>query len=145
MIMSPIKSLLILSLILVTINGFSQRKTQEQKEKENNKVELYTPEEKDNLQDFYAEEVDKMKLSEEERDEYYSTLLFYTHSMSRLDDKDKGYTQSEILEKFNTLHFKMNEKMKTLLKPEQYVIHLETFNRIIYSVSRKTSLFNQKE
>ncbi len=143
--MNPLKSILLLSLILVTINGFSQKKTQKQKEREKNKVELYTPEEKDNLQDFYAEEVDKMKLSEEERDEYYSTLLFYTHSMSRLDDKDKDYTQAEILEKFNILHFKMNEKMKILLTPEQYVIHLETFNRIIYSVSRKTSLFNQKK
>ena len=38
----------------------------------------------------------------------------------------------------------MNEKMKALLTPEQYVIHLETFNKILYSVSRKTSLFNQK-
>ncbi|WP_298551559.1 hypothetical protein [uncultured Algibacter sp.] len=143
--MSPLKSFLILSLILVTINGFSQQKTQKQKEREKNKVELYTPEEKDNLQEFYAEEVDKMKLSEEERDEYYNILLFYTHSMSRLDDKDKNYTQTEILDKFNTLHFKMNEKMKVVLTPEQYVIHLETFNKIIYSVSRKTSLFNQKK
>ncbi len=142
--MSPLKSILALSLILVTINGFSQQKTQEQKEREKNKVELYTPKETDNLQRFYAEEVDKMKLSEEDRDEYYNTLLFYTYSMSRLDDKDKDYTQAEILEKFNTLHLKMNEKMKALLTPEQYVIHLETFNRIIYSVSRKTSLFNQK-
>ncbi|WP_346880873.1 hypothetical protein [uncultured Algibacter sp.] len=142
--MSPLKSILVLCLILVTLNGFSQQKTKKQIEREKNKVELYTSEEKDNLQDFYAEEVDKMKLSEEKRDEYYSTLLFYTHSMSRLDDKDKDYTQAEILEKFNKLHFEMNEKMKALLTPEQYVIHLETFNRIIYSVSRKTSVFNQK-
>ncbi|MFI1743087.1 hypothetical protein [Thalassobellus sediminis] len=143
--MSLLKPILTLSLIFVTLNAFSQQKTEKQKEREKNKVELYTPEEKDNLQEFYAEEVDKMKLSEEERDEYYNILLFYTHSMSRLDDKDKNYTQTEILDKFNTLHFKMNEKMKVLLTPEQYVIHLETFNRIIYSVSRKTSLFNQKK
>ncbi|TXG39228.1 hypothetical protein [Seonamhaeicola maritimus] len=143
--MSPLKSILALSLILVTINGFSQQKTQEQKEREKNKVELYTPEEKDNLQNFYAEEVNKMKLSEEIKSEYYNILLFYTHSMSRLDDKDKDYTQEEISGKFNILHFKMNEKMKALLTPEQYVIHLETFNKILYSVSRKTSLFNQKK
>ncbi|GAA4268347.1 hypothetical protein [Hyunsoonleella aestuarii] len=142
--MSLTRSFLTLTLILVTINGFSQQKTQEQKEREKSKVELYTPEEKDNLQNFYAEEVNKMKLSEEIKSEYYNILLFYTHSMSRLDDKDKDYTQEEISEKFNILHFKMNEKMKALLTPEQYVIHLETFNKILYSVSRKTSLFNQK-
>ncbi len=138
--MIPFKKVLTFSLILLTTLGFSQEISQKQKEREQKKVTIFTPEEKDNLQRFYAEEVDKMKLSDEKRDEYYNILLFHTHEMSRLDDKDKDYTEAEITEKFNISHDKMNVKMKTLLTPKQYVIHLESFSKIIYSVNRKKEL-----
>ncbi|TGV03525.1 hypothetical protein [Flavivirga rizhaonensis] len=136
---------LTLCLILIATSGFSQKITEEQKEKEKNKVKIFTSEENDNLQRFYYEEVNKMKLSEEKREEYYNTLLFYTHSMSRLDDKDKNYTEKEMTEKFNELHDAMNTKMKALLTPEQYVIHLETFGKIMYSVNQKKKLKNTEK
>ncbi len=138
--MTPFKIVLTFSLILVTTLGFSQKMSQKQKEREQNKVNIHTSKENDNLQRFYAEEVDKMRLSDEKREEYYNILLSHTYDMSRLDDKDKDYTETEITEKFNAVIDKMNIKMKELLTPEQYVMHLETFSKIIYSVNRKRAL-----
>ncbi len=138
--MTPFKIVLTFSLILVTTLGFSQKMSQKQKEREQNKVNIHTSKENDNLQRFYAEEVDKMGLSDEKREEYYNILLSHTYDMSRLDDKDKDYTETEITEKFNAVIDKMNIKMKELLTPEQYVMHLETFSKIIYSVNRKRAL-----
>ena len=60
--------------------------------------------------------------------------------MARLNDKDKDFTEEEITVKFNALTDKMNAKMKAMLKPEQYVMHLETFNKILYSVDRKKEM-----
>lgn len=142
--MQGLKQFFVLSFLLISISGFSQQLTEKQKEREQNKVHIFTSEEKDNLQRFYAEEVDKMNLSEEKKEEYYNILLSHTYDMSRLDDKDKDLTETEITKKFNMLHDKMNAKMKALLTPEQYLIHLETFNKILYSVNRKKELKNIK-
>ncbi|MDO5979544.1 hypothetical protein [Flavivirga spongiicola] len=143
--MLSFKTFLTFSLILITTVGFSQQMSQKQKEKEQNKVKIFTSEENDNLQRFYNEEVNKMKLSKEEREKYYDILLYHTYDMSRLDDKDKNYTETEITEKFNTIIDKMNAKMKALLTPDQYIMHLEIFGKIIYSVNRKKDLDKNKE
>ncbi len=128
-----------LSFLLLTISSFSQQLSEKQKERENNKVKIHNSEENDNLQGFYHEEVSKMKLSESKEETYYEVLLSHTFDMSRLDDKDKDYTKEEIRNKFNGLVNKMNAKMKELLTPEQYIIHLETFSKIVYSVNRKNN------
>lgn len=135
--MKSFKELFVLAFLLLTSSSFSQQTTNKQKESEQRKVNIFTSEEKDNLQVFYTQQVDKMKLSEDKREAYYNILLFHTHQMSRLDDKDKDYTDAEITEKFNSSQDRMNEKMKLLLTPEQYVMHLEAFSKIIYSVNRK--------
>jgi hypothetical protein len=137
-----ITKLFILSVIsVISFNNLNAQKLNaEQKERENNKVNIFSSEEKDNLQQFYTDEVNKMKLSDEKREEYYNILLFHTYDMSRLDDKDKDYSENEINKKFNNILDTMNSKMKAFLTPEQYVLHLETFSKIIYSVNRKKSL-----
>ncbi len=140
-----IKTILTFSLILLTTVGFSQQASQNRKEKEQKKVKIFTSEENDNLQRFYYEEVDKMKLSKAEREKYYNILLYHTYDMSRLDDKDKDYTETEITEKFNTIVDKMNAKMKAWLTADQYVMHLEIFGKIVYSVNRKRDLNKNKE
>lgn len=127
---------------LLAICVFSQENGAKQNEKNQHKVNIFTSEEKDALQNFYADEVNKMKMSDEKEEEYYNILLYHTYSMSRLDDKDKGYSENEITKKFNILQGKMNTKMKALLSQEQYVIHLETFSKILYSVNRKRNLRN---
>ena len=134
------KLLFVLTFLTVSISSFSQELTEKQKERKNNKVEIFTSEERDNLQRFYYDEVNKMGLSDKEREEYYEVLLYHVFEMARLNDKDKDFTEEEITVKFNALTDKMNAKMKAMLKPEQYVMHLETFNKILYSVDRKNKM-----
>lgn len=134
---NPYKVVLISGFLLSTLSGFSQQITKKQKEREQNKVEIYTSEEKDNLQRLFNDEVKKMKLTEAEESNYYETLVFYTYDISRLDDKDKDFTEEERREKFNTIINKMNAKMKALLTPKQYLMHLENFGKILYSVNQK--------
>ena len=134
------KLLFVLTFLTVSISSFSQELTEKQKERKNNKVEIFTSEERDNLQRFYYDEVNKMGLSDKEREEYYEVLLYHVFEMARLNDKDKDFTEEEISVKYNELTDKMNGKMKAMLKPEQYVMHLETFNKILYSVDRKNKM-----
>ena len=141
------KTLFLLTVIcFISFNSlYAQKLTAKQKEKEQNKVKIFTSEENDNLQRFYHEEVDKMKLPNEDKEKYYDILLYHTYDMSRLDDKDKDYTETEITQKFNVILDKMNAKMKALLTPSQYIMHLEIFGKIVYSVNRKRDMKKNKE
>ena len=78
-----------------------------------------------------------MNLSEKEESNYYQTLVFYTYDMARLNDKDKGLSSEEIRTKLDELVNKMNSEMKSMLNTEQYIIHLETFNKVLSSIYHK--------
>ena len=123
--------------VLFSCSLSAQTLTAKQKEREKNKVEIYSAEERDNLQRYYHEEVKKMNLSEKEESNYYETLVSYTYDMARLNDKDKGLNSEEIKTKLDGLVTKMNSEMKSMLSTEQYIIHLETFNRVLTSIYHK--------
>lgn len=123
--------------VLFSCSLSAQTLTAKQKEREKNKVEIYSAEERDNLQRYYHEEVKKMNLSEKEESNYYETLVSYTYDMARLNDKDKGFNSEEIKTKLDGLVTKMNSEMKSMLSTEQYIIHLETFNRVLTSIYHK--------
>ena len=72
--MKSFKVLLTFAFLFLTASSFSQQMTEKQKEREQNKVNIFTSEEKSNLQRFYADEVTKMKLSEEKREKYYNYI-----------------------------------------------------------------------
>ena len=123
--------------VLFSCSLSAQTLTAKQKEREKNKVEIYSAEERDNLQRYYHEEVKKMNLSEKEEYNYYETLVSYTYDMARLNDKDKGLNSEEIKTKLDGLVTKMNSEMKSILSTEQYIIHLETFNKVLTSIYHK--------
>lgn len=123
--------------VLFSCSLSAQTLTAKQKEREKNKVEIYSAEERDNLQRYYHEEVKKMNLSEKEESNYYETLVSYTYDMARLNDKDKGLNSEEIKTKLDGLVTKMNSEMKSILSTEQYIIHLETFNKVLTSIYHK--------
>lgn len=123
--------------VLFSCSLSAQTLTAKQKEREKNKVEIYSAEERDNLQRYYHEEVKKMNLSEKEESNYYETLVSYTYDMARLNDKDKGLNSEEIKTKLDGLVTKMNSEMKSMLSTEQYIIHLETFNKVLTSIYHK--------
>ncbi|WP_109436605.1 hypothetical protein [Aquimarina sp. AU119] len=125
-------------LLLVCLSTFGQTQEEKQIERQKNKVEIFTSGERDNLQFFFKEQVDKMKLTEELRDDYYGIILYYTNKMGRIGDKKKGYTEAEIKTKFDAMVIQLNDEVKEILTKEQYQIHRESFSKIV------TSVYNRK-
>ena len=124
----------------LSMNG--QEMTQKQKEYEKNKVEIFTLEERDNIQMWVQEEVEKMGLSEEEISEYNNILLYYLGKIRRFDDKDKGNSKEEILQKLDQLIIKQNEDVKEILSEEQYKMHLEFYDKMTLMMKNRIAEFD---
>ena len=120
----------------------AQEMTQKQKEYEENKVEIFTLEERDNIQMWVQEEVEKMGLSEEEISEYNNILLYYLGKIRRFDDKDKGNSKEEILQKLDQLIIKQNEDVKEILSEEQYKMHLEFYDKMTLMMKNRIAEFD---
>ena len=124
------KYLLVL-LILISITSFGQTKDLENIDTAAADQErLFTPKDKDFLQLWYFDQVLKMKLAEDERYEYLGLLTYYTHKMGRLSLPKYEYTDLEMKERFDELVVRLNDEMKDYLSTVNYIIHVESFNKI---------------
>ncbi len=121
-------------LLLVFISAFGQTQKEKQQGRQNSKVEIFTSVEKDNLQAFVAEQVDKMELSEDLRDDYFMIIGYHTNKIARLDDKDAELTEKEVITKFHEMLKKLDIDVKEILTEEQFKIHQESFGKIVTSV-----------
>jgi hypothetical protein len=91
-------------------------------------VVIFTPDEKDNLQMWFIEEVNKLKFTEEELDEYDGVIFYYIVRIARLDDLDKGYTKEEFKQELNKLLDKQNTELQEMLTEERFKIHTEIYS-----------------
>ena len=123
-------------IVLISIPLSSQTNTQ-QLDREKEKVMIFTPEERANLQLWFYEQTQKMGLSEETNAEYERIFYDHIYEMSRLNDKDNTLNNNQIRGGFDDIVKKMNVLMKELLTEEQYVQHLENFGEIVRSAYRK--------
>lgn len=122
------KYILFLNILLCfNLNAFAQEKTADENPFETEII--FSSQDKDNLQFWHYEQVLKMKLNEEGRDNYLSLLNYYTYKMSRLGLKKYGYTEAERKMKFDKLVDALNADMKDLLSPANYGIHKESFKK----------------
>ncbi|KAA1244442.1 hypothetical protein [Aquimarina sp. RZ0] len=121
-------------LLLTSLATFSQTQKEKQQERQKNKVEIFSSKEKDNLQVFVAEEVGKMKLSEDLQDDYYMIIGYHTNKMSRLDDKDAQLTEKEVISRFKQMIKDLETDVKEILTKDQFTIHQESFSKIVTSV-----------
>jgi len=119
----------------ITVSG--QTLTEKQKEREKNKVEIYTSDEKDNIQMWFYNKTNEMNLSKPVRDQYNQIITDNIFDMRRLNDKDKDYTQDEINIKFDKLVEKTNASVKPILTNEQYEMHLENFGKLMHEAKTK--------
>ncbi|MBG6133367.1 hypothetical protein IWQ47_004706 [Aquimarina sp. EL_43] len=126
----------ILLLMFISVSAQTQKEKEQPGEK--NKTEIFTSGEKDNLQFFFKEQVDKMKLSEDLSNDYYGIILYYSNKMGRIGNKDKGYTEAEKKTKFDAMVIQLNDEVKEILTKEQYQMHKENYGKII------TSVYNRK-
>lgn len=121
--MTIFKYLLLFTFVFTFVNVQSQTMTKKERA-----VVIFTPEEKDNLQMWFHEEVNKMKFTEEELDEYYGVIFYYIVRISRLDDLDKGYTKEEFKQELNKLLETQNMELQEMLTEERFKIHTEIYS-----------------
>lgn len=117
-------------LTAIGLQAQQSKMSAKQLEREKNKVEIFTPAEKDNIQRWFYEQTNSMNLSEEVSAEYSATLVYYTYDMRRLNDKDQNRTHEEVLADFVKLFDRANEAVKPLLTDAQYKLHLEYFTKV---------------
>ncbi|WP_297706452.1 hypothetical protein [uncultured Eudoraea sp.] len=135
--MTQIKIVLCITCLLM----FSNIKAQELS-KEERKVEIFSSEEKDNLQLWFQDEAKRMDLNEEEMSQYSSIIVYYVAKIARLDDKDKDYSPERFKKELNSLLAKQDEELKELLTPEQFEIHKEIYGEFLRSAYRRWGIKN---
>ena len=130
--------------IILCITGlliFSNIKAQELS-KEERKVEIFSSEEKDNLQLWFRDEVKSMNLNEEEMSQYSSIIVYYVAKIARLDDKDKDYSEERFKKELNNLLAKQDKELEDLLTPEQFDIHKEIYGEFLRSAYKRWGITN---
>ena len=129
--------LFILSLVFVIPSVFAQEYSKAER-----KVQIFTPEEKDNLQMWFHREIYKMDFTEEELDQYYAVIFYYIAKISRLDDLDKGYTKEEFKVELNKLLAKQDIDLKEMLTEERYKIHVEIYDVFLSAAYERWGITN---
>ena len=122
--------------LLVFVVGSGSAIAQQVKE-DDNKVQIFTYEEKANLQNWYREEAKRMQLTEEEEADYSSILVYYVAKIARLDDKDQMFTKEEFKKELNKYLVKQEAELKEILSPEQFEIHQEIYAEFMRSAKRR--------
>jgi flagellar biosynthesis regulator FlbT len=116
--MTRIKLVLCITGLLI----FSNIKAQELS-KEERKVQIFSSEEKDNLQ--------------QEMSQYSSIIVYYIAKISRLDDMDKEYSEERFKKELNSLLAKQDKELEDLLTPEQFEIHKEIYGEFLRSAYKR--------
>lgn len=130
---------LLASICLLSVNLiFSQNPETKEMKRQAAKVDtLYTVDERANIERWFYDRVNEMNLKTDVREDYDRIVYSYIYDMSRLNDKDKSYTNQEVHEKFDMLIGKMNGELKAILTDDQYINHLENFGQIQRSVYKR--------
>lgn len=122
---------------LIFLFGFIAAANGQQGPEEDVRVRLFTQEERDNLQLWYHEGLQKMGLSEETEARYQSILTYYAVKMARLDDKDQEWTPEQFKAKVKEYQTKQESEVRAILTPEQYEMHEEIYGEFLRSVYRR--------
>ncbi|WP_274476045.1 hypothetical protein [Mangrovimonas aestuarii] len=122
-------------LVCIASNGMSQ--TQKQLEREKNKVEIFSWEEKDNIQFWLHDQIQSMNLSDEVEEAYINVLITYRPKMRRLNDRDMGLSKDEIRTEFDALVKKMNIDISKLLTDEQFSEHMNMMDKLLEAIHRR--------
>lgn len=137
--MTTQRTFTLMLLMLIATNIYSQTtKMTSKSERVARKIDtVFTVEERANIELWFYDRVNAMKLSDDTREEYDRIVYSYIYDMSRLNDKDKDYSREEIHERFDGLVEKMNNELKQLLTTDQYINHLENFGAVVRNIYNK--------
>ena len=128
--------ILLSTLFLLALNVFANE-THVKLDINDEIVEILTSKDKDFLQLWHYDQVLKMDMNEQDRDEYFAILNQYTYKMSRLGLAQYHYTDAERKFKFDELADKLDAVMKKTLSESNYIIHEESFDKIEHLIYEK--------
>ena len=124
--------------ILVILLAFSATSTWAQNtDKKSDKVEIFTYEEKANLQNWFQKEIQRMELSQEQEADYSSVITYYIAKIARLDDKDQEFTKEEFKAKLNEFLAKQDKDLEEILSGDQFAIHKEIYGEFLRSAYKR--------
>lgn len=135
--MTNLKYLMLLIFIFAFANVQSQNL-----DKSSNKVEIFTHQEKDNLQLWFHNEVKAMEFTEEELDQYYAVIFYYISKITRLDDKDKGFTQKEFKIELNRYLTLQDKELEEMLSEAQFRLHNKLYGVFLKSAYKRWGITN---
>ncbi|MDN3642989.1 hypothetical protein QWY87_09775 [Lutimonas halocynthiae] len=115
----------------------AQELTEKQKEYQENKVQIFTVEERNNLQNWIQEEFSQMNLSEEKEAQYNTILLSYMGKIQRLDDKDMGNSKEDIIQKMDEMIVNQDKELEKILSPEEFAMHVKIYDQLLLSVKNR--------
>jgi hypothetical protein len=136
--MKHFKLLLTILFLSLYVNSYGQ-KSQKEIDLEKNKVQIFSAEERANLQLHFYDKTQEMNLPEDVEEDYYRLVLHYIYDMQRLNDKDKDFTDAEVKLELEKLVTKMNSKIELVLTKEKYHMHLNNFNDLLKSIYRRNA------
>ena len=135
--MKTLKTIISILVMSITVNGFSQTLTPKQIERQKSEVKILTDNERNDLQIWFHQELNKLNLSDSVEREYDGILSLYTYKMKRLDDKDQDFTSEQIQEQFHYYITTLNQKVSDLLPQDKYEMHLDIMQKLLNYVSSK--------
>ena len=115
----------------------AQELTEKQKEYQENKVEIFTVEERNNIQNWIQEEFSQMNLSPEKENQYSTILLSYMGKIQRLDDKDMGNSKEDIVQKMDEMIVNQDKELEKILSPEEFAMHVKIYDQLLLSVKNR--------
>lgn len=128
------KLMVLLTFINFYCNGYCQEVERQKDLEENKEGSIYTPEEEEYMEKWFAENISKMNLTDEEITEYNEILLYYTSKMGQLSKNENKYSNKELKQELNKLVDKMNNKMEAFMTKEQYKMHVDNFKLLLWNV-----------
>lgn len=90
------------------------------------KIDVFTPEEKDEIQFWFIEQTDSLNLKPSVKVAYGKVIESNLNAIFHLTDPEKNYSVSEIKDKLDEIFVKINKEAKSLMDNDQYEKHLVT-------------------
>jgi len=132
--MKQLKLFILLAFLVINFKGYCQEVKGEKKIEEKNEASIYTQEQEEYMEKWFADISSEMDLYYEQRLEYNKILIYYTSKMGQLSENENKYSEIELKQELNKLVVEMNSEMATVLSKKNYEKHVDSFELVLWNV-----------
>ncbi len=119
------------------LNVQAQELTDEQKERLEYKVDVFSTDDKELQALWYEDRMDKMKLTGELRENYKKIVVYHAYKMERLGNPKAQLSDEQIRHEFPKQIRKLHKDVEDLLNPKQFEIHKNSWNAILKGIYQR--------